>query len=106
MNIDDVRDFAMSLPEVTEEPHHHYSSFRIRGKIFATVPPDEQHLHVFVEEERRELAIAMFPEACEKLEWGKKIVGVRVSLPAANAEDVADLLKSAWERKAPKSLRP
>ena len=29
-----VRRFALSLPAVTEEPHFHYSSFRIRGKIF------------------------------------------------------------------------
>lgn len=106
MNIDEVRNAAMSLPEVTEEPHHHFSSFRIRGKIFATVPPDEEHLHVFVDEQRRELAIAMFPDDYEKLWWGKNVVGVRVSLKSADTADVADLLKLAWERKAPKSLLP
>ena len=52
----------------------------------------------------RELATAMFPEAYEDLWWGKKIVGIRVSLADANANDVKDLLRCAWERKAPKRL--
>lgn len=43
-----ARRFALSLPEATEEPHFDKASFRVRGRIFATVPPDGQHLHVFV----------------------------------------------------------
>ena len=47
-----MRAFALSLPATTEEPHFDMSSFRVRGKIFATVPPDGEHLHVFVDEGR------------------------------------------------------
>lgn len=104
MTLDDVRKLALSLPESSEEPHHHYTSFRVRGKIFATAPPDETHVHVFVDGERRELAIAMFPDVCEPLMWGKKVVGVRVALRSADANDVEDLLRSAWAHKAPKVL--
>ncbi len=104
MTLDDVRSAALALPETNEEPHHRYTSFRVRGKIFATAPPESEHLHVFVDDERRELAIAMFPGAYEPLSWGKKIVGVRVSLPSADADDVEDLLRSAWALKAPKKL--
>ena len=56
MNIDSVRAIALSLPHATEEPHHQFSSFRVHGKIFVTVPPDEEHIHVFVSEEDREIA--------------------------------------------------
>ncbi len=80
------------------------SSFRVRGKIIATVPPEEVFLHVFVDEERRELAVSMYPEFCEKLWWGKKVVGVRVSLAQADADEVKDLLRAAWAAKAPKKL--
>ena len=52
-----ARAAALALPETTEEPHHHFGSFRVRGKIFVTVPLDRQHLHVFVDEEDRELAL-------------------------------------------------
>ena len=104
MNIDAVRRFALSLPETTEEPHFHFSSFRFKGKIFATVPPEEDHLHVFVDETERELMSAHQPTVYEKLWWGKKVVGLRVVLSEAKTDDVEDLIHSAWRRKAPKRL--
>jgi hypothetical protein len=104
MKIDAVRRFALSLPEVTEEPHFHLSSFRVRGKIFATVPPENTHLHVFVDDDERELMAAAQPKAYETLMWGKRAAGLRVTLAAAKAKDVEDLLRSAWLRKAPKKL--
>ena len=85
MKLAAVRVLAFSLPEVTEEPHHQFGSFRVRGKIFITMPPDQQHIHVFVSEEHREQALALYPEFAEKLLWGGKVVGLRVSLIGAKA---------------------
>ena len=98
MKLAEARTIALRLPNAVEAPHHHMNSFRVNGKIFATVP-DETHLHIFVDEERRELACAMYPDACEKLWWGKKVVGVKVDLEQADAADVEDLLQSAWQLK-------
>ena len=102
MKLAEAREFALSLPEASEQPHFRYSSFRVNGKIFATVPTDEEHLNIFVDSERLELAVSMFPDAYEKLWWGKRVVGITVRLSAADASDVQDLLHSAWKRKAPK----
>lgn len=104
MNLEQARRSALSLPEAAEEPHHHLSSFRVRGKIFATVPPDGKHLHVFVDEHKREPVIAAAPAAFEKLWWGSKVVGVRVVLAKAKPTIVSELLYAAWRRKAPKRL--
>jgi hypothetical protein len=104
VNINDARRIAMSLPEVTEEPHFEYTSFRIRGKIFATAPPDGQYLHIFVEEEDREPALLTQPAFIEKLLWGGKVRGLRVALRKAKMSVVASLLKKAWLRRAPKKL--
>jgi hypothetical protein len=104
MKIDAVRRFALSLPEATEEPHFDLSSFRVRGKIFATVPPGNTHLHLFVGDDERELMAAAQPKAYETLMWGKRAAGLRVTLAAAKAKDVEGLLRSAWLRKAPKRL--
>lgn len=104
MKIQQAREFALSLPAVTEVPHHAMSSFRVAGKIFATVPPDGLHLHVFVDEEEREQAIAIAPKAFEKLFWGARVAGVRVLLSAARVAQIQGLLHSAWQRKAPKGL--
>jgi len=104
MRLAQVRRHALSLPAVTEEPHFNYSSFRVRGKIFVTVPPDEEHVHVFVGEEQREPALAVYPQFLEKLTWGAKVVGLRVTLASAEASVVNRLVSSAWQSKAPKSL--
>lgn len=104
MNIEQARQYALSLPRVVEQPHHKYSSFRIAGKIFATVPPDGLHLHVFVDEVEREHALAMYPAAFQKLSWGDAVVGLRVLLPEARPATVQRLLHCAWSRKASKKL--
>ena len=69
MKLAAVRKQALALPEVTEEPHHQFGSFRVRGKIFVTMPPDHQHIHVFVSVEKREQALSLYPEFVEKLLW-------------------------------------
>lgn len=104
MKLAQARSFALALPEANEEPHFHYTSFRVRGKIFATAPPEEKYLHIFVGDEDRERALAMYPEFIEKLPWGDKIVGLRITLTTAKPSVVRELLKQAWMRKAPATL--
>jgi hypothetical protein len=104
MKTEDVRKFALSLPSANEEPHFEAASFRIKGKIFATLPPSGEYAHIFVDDEQREMALELYPEFIEKLIWGKKIWGVRVRLAQAKPKAVQSLLTSAWRRKAPKSL--
>jgi hypothetical protein len=99
-----VRKLALALPEASESPHFQATSFRVRGKIFATAP-DAQTLHLFVAEEERSQALALHPGFIEKLPWGAKIVGLRIRLPDADKAVVADLLKLAWRAKAPKALQ-
>jgi hypothetical protein len=104
LTLADVRRLALALPDATEAPHFKYTSFRVRGKIFATAPPDGTALHVFVGEEVRAQALALHPAAVEKLEWGGKVVGLRVLLARADAALVGGLLRQAWTCKAPKTL--
>lgn len=104
MKIDAVRKFALSLPEATEAPHFEYSSFRVRGRIFATIPPDGLHLHIFVGDEDREPALELHGEFAHKLPWGGKVVGLRVVLAKAEPAAVKSLLLQAWRRKAPRAL--
>jgi len=101
MTLADVRRMAMKLLGTTESPHHRYTSFRVRGRIFATAPLEGGLLHVFVDEEDRDRMIVLDPAVYEKLGWGKKIVGLRVALDAAKPEDVQALLRAAWQRKLP-----
>ena len=104
MKLAEARRIALSLPEVTEEPHFDLSSFRVRGKIFATVPGKEE-LRVFVAEELRDLWSDADPKTYEKIWWGKKVVGLRVRLTSAKTKDLETLLHAAWAQRAPKTLR-
>jgi hypothetical protein len=104
VNLERVRRFALSLPEATEEPHFEKSSFRVGGKIFATVPAGGRHLHVFVDEHEARASVTDDPSAFEELHWGKKLAGVRVDLRVADRTAVFELLEEAWRRKAPKRL--
>jgi hypothetical protein len=106
LKLEPIRQFALSLEAVTEEPHHHFSSFRVRGKIFVTIPPGEQFLHIFVDEQTRDRALVLHGEFIEKLFWGGKVVGLKVSLSAAKLSVVKRLVKEAYHVRANKDAKP
>ena len=103
ISVDRIREFALSLPDATEEPHFHFASFRINGRIFATLPPSDRLAHVFAPEADRIVAIAQNPEVYEELNWGKRVVGLRIVLEHTDPELVEDLLRAAYESKRGKS---
>jgi hypothetical protein len=103
MTVEQVRRLALALPEAIEQDHWGNPSFRIRGRIFATVP-DAQHVNVMIEPFDVEAAVRAEPETCEELWWGKELRGVRVSLPNVDPNLLEELLRAAWRRKAPKRL--
>ena len=98
------RKLALALPEAVELPHFEMASFRVGGKIFATMPAGGAHLNVFVGEELRAPLVAASPEVFAPLRWGARTVGVRVLLAKAGHATVADLLRQSWAGKAPKRL--
>lgn len=99
-----VRKLALALPEAAELPHHDMTSFRVRGKIFATMPPEGGRQHVFLAEDQVASYCAEFPGAVEELWWGQRLSGCRVLLARADRALVRELLDESWRRKAPKSL--
>ncbi|MEA2716243.1 MAG: hypothetical protein QOI99_560 [Actinomycetota bacterium] len=105
MEVDAVRTFALSLPEAAESPHFESASFRIRGRIFATLPADGEHLHVMVDEDEARAVAAGEGGSFEELWWGKKLAGVRVHLPSVESPElVLELIEDSWRRRAPKRV--
>ena len=102
MKIAAVRTFARCLPGVVEAPHFASASLRVDGKIFATIPPDSDYVHIFVNELDRDIALRQAPQFIEKLIWGGKVVGVKVALARAKPALVRALLAQAWVRKGGK----
>ena len=106
MRLSTARRFALSLPETTEEPHFEKSSFRVRGKIFATVPVGGKHLHVHVDPAELKALVEHEPDAFDEIVFGKRVVQdwIRVTLATAERDQVEELLEDAWRRKAPKRV--
>jgi hypothetical protein len=104
VSIDEARAIALSLPEAVEHDHHGRPSFRVRGKIFATLW-SEDRMNVMLDEGGILTAVADAPDVCEEVRWGKRLAAVGVTLSRADATLVRDLLADAWEGKAPSTLR-
>lgn len=97
---DEARSLALSLPEAVEQDHHGRPSFRVGGKIFATLW-DEQRMNVMLDEGGILTAVEDAPDVCEQVWWGKRLAAVGVTLARAEPDFLRQLLTDAWERKAP-----
>jgi hypothetical protein len=99
VSTDDARRLALSLPDTVEHDHHGRPSFRVAGRIFATLW-DPEHMNVMLDEPGIRTAVQAHPDVCADVMWGKRLAAVRVTLPAADASLLAELLNDAWEGKA------
>ena len=98
-----VRRLALALPEAIEQDHHGRPSFRVAGRIFATLW-DADHVNLMLDEDGIRTAVERDPKRCAEVVWGRRLAAVRVDLRLADADTVAELLADAWEAKAPKRL--
>ena len=99
MTSQEARALALALPEAVEQDHHGRPSFRVGGKIFATLW-DGEHMNVMLDEGGIVQAVQTRPGTCEEVHWGKRLAAVRVHLPAAGRELLEPLLTEAWELRA------
>lgn len=104
VSIEQARAIALSMPEAVEQDHHGRPSFRVRGKIFATLWSAGQ-LNVMVDEGGILTAVADAPGICSEVRWGKRLAAVGVSLSGVDQNFLRNLIADAWEEKAPAELR-
>ncbi len=101
MTVDEFRSLALSLTEAVEQPHFERASFRVRGKIFATLKGDTAVLKLAVEEQTA--LVAADPETFFLPGWNHQgWTGVRLEM--ADPAEVKALIKTAWRNVAPKAL--
>lgn len=96
-----VRRLALGLPGAVENSHFKRPDFRVRNKIFATLPPDG-HAVVLKSRPANLDALVSSDGATFWDEWRGRWLGVRldrISLPA-----LRDLIADAWRVVAPKNV--
>ncbi len=102
MDHDDVRALALALPEAEEHDHFGRPSFRVRGKIFVTLPaPGRANLKLPRDE--HEALLAERPAAFTDVVWGS-LHRTGVALEAIERDELAELVELAWAEVAPKRL--
>ncbi len=105
MTADEFRNLALDFPGAEERSHMDHPDFRVGGKIFATLGPDEEWGMVKLTPEQQSTFIDAEPEAFEPVKGGWGIKGAtRVNLNAAREPSVVRALDAAWRNIAPKSL--
>ncbi len=98
-----ARRLALELPGAVEQDHHGRPSFRVAGKIFATLW-DERTMNVMLDQPGILTAVERYPDVCSERWWGKRLAAVSVDLERAETPMLRELLADAWEGKAPRQL--
>jgi hypothetical protein len=97
---EEARRLALALPGAVEQDHHGRPSFRVGGKIFATLWSEER-MNVMLDEDGILTAVEAAPEACEPVHWGRRLAAVGVNLARVEPAVLGDLLEDAWETRRP-----
>jgi len=105
MTADEFRSLALSLPETTEQAHHDHPDFRVGGKIFATLGPDETWAMVRLTPAEQASFVRLQPKVFQSFAgaWGRRGC-TKVNLAAAEELTVRQALIAAWRNRAPKRL--
>lgn len=97
---------AISLPEVSVEPHFEKTSFRVKKKIFATLNEKEKRATLKFTPEEQEMFRKINPEAIFSVpnKWGK-MGWTHLKYEVLSEEIVSELLKVAYLNIAPNNLK-
>jgi hypothetical protein len=99
-----LRQFALSLPETEERETWGEATFRVRGKIFATLSPTGEGAGVKASLEQQEMLLAIDNETFTKAHYTGRFGWVSVNLSRVDPDLMRDLIFEAWQRTAPKRL--
>jgi hypothetical protein len=104
ISIASARRLALALPEAVEQDHHGRPSFRVRGRIFATLHVADKRMVVKLTPGDQALRLETQPEVFSAVpSWGHQ-GWTFVALDAIGAADLKATLDLAWRGVAPKRL--
>ncbi|MEV4341821.1 MmcQ/YjbR family DNA-binding protein [Streptomyces sp. NPDC049590] len=101
----DVRRIALSLPDTTEKVAWSMPTFRVAGKMFATLPEDETSIAVRCPKEERDELVLAEPDKFWIAGHEAQFAWVRARLAALEDEaELRDILADSWRQAAPPRL--
>lgn len=103
MTPNQVRKLALALPSASEQPHFDKASFRVNGKIFATLWEKERKAVLKLTRDEQDTFVQAMPDVFGITPWGLN-GWTSVELARVDAKLFEKLLRDAWSRVAPKKL--
>lgn len=105
LDLDDLRDYATSLPDVQESTHFRLPSFKVHGKSLLLFEKGHASVLVSVDQATAAEVVSEAPDVYEAV-WrnGSIFVGVRVNLARVPPERMRKLVKQAWRHRAPRRV--
>ena len=106
MTVNEFRKLALALPATTESAHMQHPDFRVGGKIFATLGPDETRGMVKLTPDEQAEFLAADSKAFRPASgaWGRRGCTL-VQLKSAKKSLVKVALQLAWRNTAPPKIR-
>lgn len=101
---DKLRTFALSLPATEEHHTWGHPTFRVRGRIFTSLPNHGGVVVVKATPADQEVLIAHGPETYSSAPNVGRYGWVEVQLRSVLADDLRDLATRAWASVAPRRL--
>jgi predicted DNA-binding protein (MmcQ/YjbR family) len=105
MDIETLRQIALSFPETTEKPHFEKTSFRVKNKIFATYDSTDNQACIKLSEIDQNVFSLIDKDSIYPVpnKWGKQ-GWTFVKLNHVKNEILTDTLTTAYCEVAPKKL--
>jgi hypothetical protein len=101
---DEARASALDVPETVESSHMGTADFRVRGRVFATLPR-AGWMCLRLDPAEQAAVLATAPDVFEPAAgaWGRQ-GWTLVALAAVDREELRELVIGAWRHRAPKRL--
>jgi hypothetical protein len=105
MTPNQFRRLALNFPETIESAHMGHPDFRVAGKIFATLGPDESWAMLKLTPQQQKESLRAHPKVFEPFNgaWGRRGC-TKVLLNAATKPILTPALIAAWRNTAPPDL--
>ncbi|ASW05933.1 MmcQ/YjbR family DNA-binding protein [Rhizobium sp. 11515TR] len=104
MTDEDLISLALGLPEVEDSSHFGTRDFRVRGKIFMTLPSPDFCV-VKLTPDQQQMALATMPDDVMAVPGGWGLKGfTRLFHHDADHDAIETLIHRAWRNVAPKSM--
>ncbi len=105
MNADDFRRIALGLPEAEEKSHFGKADFRVRNKIFGSLPGEDRAVIKLTQDEQAMLCEAE-PAIFSPIKggWGRQ-GWTAINLAVSDEPTLLSACRMAWRNVAPAKLK-